>query len=132
MTELGKWLRAKMQERGMSLNAAALYSKVAASTLSEIINHGHVPKKETLMKLARRFETDPHTVFELAGVFPPASEMDELHPRVRELVRRIRGLDVSLQAVIVRAWESNLEMALEVREQTEDAGDPGPGRQPEP
>jgi transcriptional regulator with XRE-family HTH domain len=74
-TELARWLRRELQQRGLTQNQAAVYAGVAPATLSEVLNRGHVPKVETLFRLADYFETSREAVLRLAGHLPPAGHL---------------------------------------------------------
>ena len=92
-TALGRWLRRELNRNGLTQNEAAVYAGVASATLSEILNKGHVPKVETLFRLADYFETPRVEVLRVAGHLPPAGDAgtdvaDE--PLIRELVEEFR------------------------------------------
>ena len=93
MTALGRWLRRELDRNGLTQNEAAVYAGVASATLSEILNKGHVPKVETLFRLADYFETPRVEVLRVAGHLPPTGDAgadvaDE--PLIRELVEEFR------------------------------------------
>jgi transcriptional regulator with XRE-family HTH domain len=69
-SELARWLRRELQQRGLTQNQAAVYAGVAPATLSEVLNRGHVPKVETLFRLADYFATSREAVLRLAGHLP--------------------------------------------------------------
>jgi len=92
-TALGRWLRRELNRNGLTQNEAAVYAGVASATLSEILNKGHVPKVETLFRLADYFETPRVEVLRVAGHLPPTGDAgadvaDE--PLIRELVEEFR------------------------------------------
>jgi len=92
-TALGRWLRRELNRNGLTQNEAAVYAGVASATLSEILNKGHVPKVETLFRLADYFETPRVEVLRVAGHLPPTGDAgadvaDE--PLIRELVDEFR------------------------------------------
>jgi transcriptional regulator with XRE-family HTH domain len=96
-TALGRWLRRELNRNGLTQNEAAVYAGVASATLSEILNKGHVPKVETLFRLADYFQTPRVEVLRVAGHLPPTGEAgaeadvdlaDE--PLIRELVDEFR------------------------------------------
>jgi transcriptional regulator with XRE-family HTH domain len=74
MTNLSKWLRGELQRRGLTQAAAAIYAGVAQATISGILIKGHVPKVETLFRLADFFGTPREEVLRIAGHLPPPSE----------------------------------------------------------
>ena len=71
MKNLSRWLRREIERRGLTQNAAAVHAGVAQGTLSAILARGHVPKVETLLRLADYFETPREEVLRLAGHLPP-------------------------------------------------------------
>ena len=96
-TALGRWLRRELNRNGLTQNEAAVYAGVASATLSEILNKGHVPKVETLFRLADYFQTPRVEVLRVAGHLPLTSgaaadvavdAADE--PLIRELVEEFR------------------------------------------
>jgi transcriptional regulator with XRE-family HTH domain len=72
MTELGAWLRAQLNKRGLTQNAAAVHGGVGQATISDILTKDHVPKVETLFRLADFFQTPREQVLRLAGHLPPS------------------------------------------------------------
>jgi transcriptional regulator with XRE-family HTH domain len=67
MSDLAWWLRRELERRALSQNAAAVHAGVAVATVSAILNKGHIPKVETLFRLADYFETPRDQVLRLAG-----------------------------------------------------------------
>ena len=103
-TALGRWLRRELNRNGLTQNEAAVYAGVASATLSEILNKGHVPKVETLFRLADYFETPRVEVLRVAGHLPPTGEAgadvaDE--PLIRELVDEFRQVPDEWKPVAV-------------------------------
>ena len=103
-TALGRWLRRELNRNGLTQNEAAVYAGVASATLSEILNKGHVPKVETLFRLADYFETPRVEVLRVAGHLPPTGEAgtdvaDE--PLIRELVEEFRQVPDEWKPVAV-------------------------------
>ena len=99
MNDLGKWLKWKMEERQLTLNATAEYSGVSAAVLSDILNRdNYSPKKEILVKLARYFKVNPFTLIEMTGVATDTELMDyaglppEWEPRVKDVMAKINAL----------------------------------------
>ncbi len=104
VTALGRWLRRELNRNGLTQNEAAVYAGVASATLSEILNKGHVPKVETLFRLADYFQTPRTEVLRVAGHLPPAGDQDwDLadEPLIRELVEEFRQVPDEWKAVAV-------------------------------
>ena len=72
MSNLGAWLREELRKRGLTQNETAVYAGVGQATISDVLNKGHVPKVETLFRLADFLETPRERVLRLAGHLPPA------------------------------------------------------------
>lgn len=87
MSELGKWLRDQIDRRGLTLNAAAVYAGVGAATISDIINKGHIPRVDTLFRLADYFDVPRPDVLRIAGVLEDVSPDDD--PDIRRTVLEI-------------------------------------------
>ena len=103
-TALGRWLRRELNRNGLTQNEAAVYAGVASATLSEILNKGHVPKVETLFRLADYFRTPRVEVLRVAGHLPTtqAAGMDVAdEPLIRELVEEFRQVPDEWKAVAV-------------------------------
>ena len=56
-TPLAAWLRAQMKEHGLNQAALSARAGVAAGTLNEILLRAHMPKVETLFRLADALDT---------------------------------------------------------------------------
>jgi transcriptional regulator with XRE-family HTH domain len=91
-TDLARWIRRELQKRELTQNQAAVYAGVAPATISEILNKEHIPKVETLFRLADYLDTSREQVLRLAGHLPPVAASDDLVPKgenqglVRELL----------------------------------------------
>jgi transcriptional regulator with XRE-family HTH domain len=62
----------ELQERGLTQSQAAVYAGVGQATISGILNKEHIPKVETLFRLADLLGTPREEVLRLAGHLPPA------------------------------------------------------------
>ena len=108
MTELGRWLREQLKERDLTQSETAVYAGVGQATLSDIINKGHVPKVETLFRLADFFDTPRLDVVrmaageELAETEVAGREADAM---VRKLVREFERLPAEWKAEAVAQVE---------------------------
>ncbi len=70
MEEFGKVLKNIREQKGLTVNQLALYSKVSASLISRIENEERgVPKPETLQKLASALKIPYTDLMILAGYF---------------------------------------------------------------
>jgi transcriptional regulator with XRE-family HTH domain len=72
---LAQWLRAQLDKRGLTQNQVAVYAGVSAATLTDILRNGHIPKAETLCRLADYFDASRIDVFVLAGHLQRADQL---------------------------------------------------------
>jgi transcriptional regulator with XRE-family HTH domain len=73
MTNLAKWLRNGLDQRGLTLARAAVFAGVGQATLSDILNKGHIPKVETLLRLADYFGASREGMLRLAADLVPGA-----------------------------------------------------------
>ena len=73
MTQLSRWLRAQMASRSLSQLETALQAHVGVGTVSDILREGHVPKIDTLFRLADFFGTPRAELLLLAAGLAPES-----------------------------------------------------------
>jgi transcriptional regulator with XRE-family HTH domain len=74
MADLRGWLRTELQERGLTQAQVAVYARVGQATISDILRKGHVPKVDTLFRLADYFHVSRERVLRLAGHLPPTAD----------------------------------------------------------
>ncbi len=74
-TPLGKWLRQKLKERRLTLQEASVRAGVGKATLSEILTKGHVPRVDTLIRLADTFEVSRLEILMAAGAITSADRL---------------------------------------------------------
>jgi transcriptional regulator with XRE-family HTH domain len=77
MGKLSNWLREELRERGLTQNQVAVYANVGQATISDMLTKGHVPKVETLFRLADFFGVSREQVLRFAGHLPPAAAEPE-------------------------------------------------------
>jgi transcriptional regulator with XRE-family HTH domain len=70
-TALGRWLESELERRDLTQLTAAGQARIGVGTLGDIIRRGHVPKIETLLRLADFFDTPAEKVLRLAADLPP-------------------------------------------------------------
>jgi len=133
MSELGRWLREQLKERDLTQSEAAVYAGVGQATLSDIINKGHVPKVETLFRLADYFHASREQVLRAAGHLPPPdsphgeSVEDDVtwmqsNDLVRALLREFRRLPDEWKPIAVELVAAFRRLA-EMRPAPSGAGD---------
>ncbi len=74
-TPLGKWLRQKLKERHLTLQEASALTGVGKATLSEILTKGHVPRVDTLLRLADTFEVSHLEILMASGAITSADRL---------------------------------------------------------
>lgn len=72
-TALSRWLQLEMKKHNLTQLTAAAETGVGVGTISDIIRRGHIPKIDTLIRLADHFGTPPEYVLRLAADLPPES-----------------------------------------------------------
>lgn len=107
MNDLANWLRGELQRHGLTQGQAAVYAGVGQATISDMLNKGHVPKVETLFRLADFFEMPRDEVLRMAGHLPyatgdtPAGTSREDEALIRELVAEFRRVPDEWKAVAI-------------------------------
>ena len=56
MTDLAQWMRTQLDRHNMT-QVAAVHAGVGQTTISDVLNKGHMPTAEVLFRLAGRFGT---------------------------------------------------------------------------
>jgi transcriptional regulator with XRE-family HTH domain len=102
MTRLGQWLQAQMRRRDLTQNATAVHTGVGVATISDILNKGHVPKVETLFRLADYFDTPHAEVLRLAGHLPAEEAGDDDDALVQELIDEFRKVPDEWKEVAIQ------------------------------
>ncbi len=107
MANLQGWLRTELEERGLTQAQLAVYSGVGQATISDMLRKGHIPKAETLCRLADYFHVSRERVLRLAGHLPPAAGADaeaaeEEDPLVEALVAEFRHVPDEWKEVAVQ------------------------------
>lgn len=108
-TALARWLRRELQRRELTQMEASVYAGVGSATLSEILNKGHIPKVETLFRLADFFGAPREQVLRVAGHLPsepaPAPEKTDVptadEPLIQELLEEFRRVPDEWKPVVV-------------------------------
>ena len=132
MSDLGKWLREQIERRGLTQNAAAVYSGVGPATISDIINKNHIPRVDTLFQLADYFGTPREAVLRLAGHLPAATgdgndpELDALVLEIQAIWRQIKQLDKPTADRLARLAMMQAEMAEAALRANTGAGEEAP------
>jgi transcriptional regulator with XRE-family HTH domain len=75
MNELAKWLRGELERRGLTQLQAGVQAGVSQGTISDMLTKGHVPRIETLFRLADYFGMDRVQILRLAGHLRTGEEL---------------------------------------------------------
>ncbi|MGD8625010.1 MAG: helix-turn-helix transcriptional regulator [Anaerolineae bacterium] len=121
MGELNAWLRGELRERRLTQTEVAVYAGVGQATISDILNKDHVPKVETLFRLADYFNVSRERVLRLAGHLPADAATEssaeygpESDPLVRELLAEFRRVPDEWKPVAV-AQVAHFRRLAEIR-----------------
>jgi transcriptional regulator with XRE-family HTH domain len=91
MTALARWLRRELEARDESQQAASVHAGVSQATVSDILNQGHIPRLETLFRLADYFGTPREFVLRIAAALPVEDEVEaEAAYLIQELLAEFR------------------------------------------
>jgi transcriptional regulator with XRE-family HTH domain len=108
MTALSQWLQDELRRRDLSLQSASTYSGVSIATISDIIRKNHVPRLETLFRLADYFDTPREQVVRLAAQMPlePGESNENEEFMVAELLEEFRKVPDAWKQVVLDqvAW----------------------------
>ena len=104
MGNLSDWLRREIRERGLTQNQVAVYANVGQATISDMLTKGHLPKVETLFRLADFFGVSREHVLRLAGHLPPtpAEPRDQDDALVEALLAEFRRVPDEWKPVAVQ------------------------------
>jgi transcriptional regulator with XRE-family HTH domain len=109
-TALGDWLQRQLDRRQLSQMTAAARLGVGVGTISQILRKGHIPKLDTLFRLADFFDAPREYVLHLAAGLPQSAEArpedrDEDEAMIRELLREFRRVPDEWKPVVIEQVE---------------------------
>jgi len=93
-TKLSAWLRSQLQERNVKAYIVAANTGVGVATMSDILTKGHIPRIDTLIRLADYFHAPREAVLRIAAGLPLAGRpspqdddylIDELNEAFRQI-----------------------------------------------
>ena len=92
MKTLAHWLQNQLSARGLTQAAASVHAGVSPATISQMLTQDHIPRIETLFRLADYFDTPREQILRIAARMPigdeqPVEEDDYL---IEELVEEFR------------------------------------------
>lgn len=138
-TPLGRWLRRELRQRDITQNEAAVHAGLGVATVNEVLTKGHVPKIETLFRLADFFGTPRLEILRLAGHLPPGGDQAETghlagNDLIPELLAEFRRVPDEWKPAVVEQM-ARLRRLAELRpprlvadeapERSQDAVEPG-------
>jgi len=110
-TQLAIWLRSQLKERRVTAQRAAAGAGVGGATISDILNVGHIPQIDVLLRLADYFGTPRPAVLCLAAGLPSGSanraspqEDDYLIDELLEAFRQVPDEWKEEVLVQVKSW----------------------------
>ena len=90
-TALAAWLRGQLKQHDINARTVALRTGLGPATLSHILRDGHIPRIDTLNRLADHFDVPREAVLRIAAGLPdPAPENDDY--LIDELTEAFRQL----------------------------------------
>ena len=93
MSNLGRWLEQELNRRQLTQGQLAVYSGVGQATISDMINKGHVPRVETLFRLADYLGTSRNNILRLAGYLEePPPGFNGMRPDFKETFYRLNEI----------------------------------------
>jgi transcriptional regulator with XRE-family HTH domain len=72
---LAEWLEDELERRGLTQAKLAVYADVAQATVNNIMRKGHIPRIETLFRVADYLGVDRVEMMVLAGLLRPADQL---------------------------------------------------------
>lgn len=106
MADLKGWLRTELKERGLTQAEVAVYAGVGQATISDMLRKGHIPKVETLFRLADYFHVSRERVLRLAGHLPPETEAEAPaeyeDPLIEALIQEFRRVPDEWKQIAVQ------------------------------
>lgn len=89
MSNLGKWLQAELLRRELTQGQVAVYSGVSQATISDIIKKEHIPRVDTLFRLADYFNVSRAFILRLAGHIDELEGFSGVKPEIKEVVYQL-------------------------------------------
>jgi transcriptional regulator with XRE-family HTH domain len=115
--ELALWLQRELERRSLTQAAAAAHARVAPTTIHNILHKDHIPKVETLFRLADGLEVSREMVLRLAGYLPQSSPQENRPseqirgPLVQELLDEFRKLPEEWKPIVLNQVETFVRLA---------------------
>lgn len=97
-TMFGDWLKAVLDEKGISQAELARRIKVQPSQISHIISGERGTSPEGYLSIARALNLSPETVYRAAGLLPPKPEIDE---QIEQIMHEVTQMDQQDQAEVL-------------------------------
>ena len=71
MNTLAAWLREQLTRSNLTRQTVAVHAGVSGATLSDMLNHDHVPRMDILFRLADYFHTPREEILRMVARMPP-------------------------------------------------------------
>ena len=93
-TALGTWLQTQLDRHNLNQMTAAAQIGVGVGTISDILRRGHIPKIDTLFRIADHFGTPRERILRIAADLPPdpAGPDPEDDYLIQELIEEFRRI----------------------------------------
>ncbi len=88
-----EWLQKELREKGMSQADLSKASGLSRSIISKVINQNSWPTPDTIKAIAKGLRLPEATVFQAAGLLPPAKEGGEEQDRLIYLFQQLDAED---------------------------------------
>ena len=107
MKTLAQWLQNQLNARGLTQTAVAVHAGVSSSTLSQMLTQDHIPRIDTLFRLADYFETPREQILRIAARMPIGDEppREDDHYLIDELLEEFRQVPDQWKEEAVRQIE---------------------------
>jgi transcriptional regulator with XRE-family HTH domain len=82
-----KWLSEELKRQNMNQADLAKRANVSRAAISNLIKEKRFPGADLLMAIAKAFKLPPEQVFRRAGLFPPATPLQEMEEELAQIVK---------------------------------------------
>lgn len=90
--DLRNWLTLELDRRRLSIRELARQADISHALVSKVLAGKMPPSADFCLKVARALGESPDWLLRLAGLLPPAANVPDDDPLVRELLEIVRRL----------------------------------------
>ena len=92
MKTLAQWLQYQLRAGGLTQQTVSVHAGVSPTTISQMLNQDHIPRIETLFRLADYFQTPREQILRIAARMPLGDEPppEDDHYLIDELLEEFR------------------------------------------